>query len=59
MAKIRVTRTIVIEGEEEWVRKVLCASLVSTERPTYIATRYSDDMPKGSITETDRKEEKV
>jgi hypothetical protein len=43
MARIRVTRVIVIEGEEGWVRSTLANSLLNYARASY-------DAPHGTIT---------
>ena len=53
MTKIRVTRVLVYEGEEEWVRRSLDPfhSYVRADTP-FVAGR-------GSITEIERKEERV
>jgi hypothetical protein len=47
----RVERTIVIEGEDEWVYRTLGNSLVGTDRPY--------ECPRGSISETSRTESEV
>ena len=38
MARISVTRTIVIEGEEKWVRATLDRSWVAPDRPSPLDT---------------------
>lgn len=57
MKRIKVTRVIVIEGEEKWVRGTLAKSLVGTDginsSTTYPAGRI------GEIREESRTEEEV
>lgn len=48
----RVERTIVIEGEDEWVYRTLGSSLVAPDRPAFECAR-------GSISETSRTETEV
>lgn len=43
----RVERTIVIEGDDEWVYRTLGSALVGSDRPVY-------ECPRGTITETAR-----
>lgn len=43
----RVERTIVIEGDDEWVYRTLGSSLVGPDCPVY-------ECPRGTITETSR-----
>ena len=49
MAKIRVTRTLVYEGDEDWIRQVMERCWVSPDHPGVL--------PRGTVTETERKEE--
>lgn len=51
MARIRVTRTLVIEGEEDWVRATCDPALVHPDKPL--------ETSRGTITETSRIEEKL
>lgn len=53
MAKLRVTRTLVIEGEEEWVRATCDSSL------TLVHPDKPFEASRGTITETSRVEEKL
>jgi hypothetical protein len=52
VAKIRVTRTLVYEGDEEWVRASTdpCRTIVSPDKPVY-------SVIDNTIIETERKEE--
>lgn len=52
MATIKVTRTIVVEGDAGWVKLTLEKSLVAPDRPPFKAV-------SGTITETERREETV
>lgn len=44
----RVERTIVIEGDDEWVDRTLAGAVVTPDRPY--------ECPRGTITETSRTE---
>jgi hypothetical protein len=45
----RVERTIVIEGDDDWVDLTLASALLRPDRPVY-------ECPRGTITETSRTE---
>lgn len=48
---IKITRTLIYKGEEKWVRDTLEKSFVQPDRPF--------PLPRGGITELERREEEV
>lgn len=53
MARVRVTRVLVYEGEKGWVERTLSRSAVKPDKPLSISGVAM------TITETERKEEEV
>lgn len=52
MARVRVTRVLVYEGERDWVENTLSRSAVKLDKPLSMGVLMT-------ITETERKEEEV